>query len=127
MRLTVGEGTPPWAVAPGHPALRAAARAYAAGFGRAPVLLRSGGTIPVVTLFERELGLQTVLMGFGLPDDRKHGPDEFLYLPNFWRGIRTSLAFMREVARSLRCGPPSQRPRRSPQPLLRPTQATHTT
>ena len=97
VRLTVGEGTPPWAVTPGHPALRAAARAYAAGFGRAPVLLRSGGTIPVVTLFERELGLQTVLMGFGLPDDRKHGPDEFLYLPNFWRGIRTSLAFMRAL------------------------------
>ena len=87
----------PYTIAPGHPAMRAAARAYAAGFGREPVLQRSGGTIPVVTLFEEELGIPTVLMGFGLPDDHKHGPDEFLYLPNFWRGIRTSLAFLREL------------------------------
>jgi acetylornithine deacetylase/succinyl-diaminopimelate desuccinylase-like protein len=90
----------PYVVAPGHPAMRAAARAYAVGFGRTPVLQRSGGTIPVAVLLEEVLGLKTVLMGFGLPDDRKHGPDEFLYLPNFWRGIQTSLAFMREVGRS---------------------------
>jgi len=78
--------------------MRAAGRAYAAGFGRAPVLQRSGGTIPVVSLFEEELGIPTVLMGFGLPDDRKHGPDEFLHLPNLWRGIRTSLAFLHGLA-----------------------------
>lgn len=95
--LTAQLGARPYTVAPAHPAMRAAARAYAAGFGRAPVLLRSGGTIPVVTLFEEELGLKTVLMGFGLPDDGKHGPDEFMYLPNFWRGIQTSLAFMHEL------------------------------
>jgi acetylornithine deacetylase/succinyl-diaminopimelate desuccinylase-like protein len=90
----------PYSVSPTHPVMKAAARAYAAGFGRAPVLQRSGGTIPVVTLFEEELGIPTVLMGFGLPDDRKHGPDEFLHLPNFWRGIQTSLAFMRELGES---------------------------
>ena len=88
----------PYALAPTHPAMRAAGRAYAAGFGRAPVLQRSGGTIPVVSLFEEELGIPTVLMGFGLPDDRKHGPDEFLHLPNLRRGIRTSLAFLHELA-----------------------------
>ncbi|MVN77797.1 dipeptidase [Hymenobacter sp. HMF4947] len=87
----------PYAVAPQHPAMQAAARAYAVGFGRAPVWQRSGGTISVVTLFEEELGIPTVLMGFGLPADHKHGPDEFLHLPNFWRGIQTSLAFMREL------------------------------
>lgn len=95
----------PYQVAPGHPAMRAAARAYVGGFGRPPVLQRSGGTIPVAVLLEEALGLKTILMGFGLPDDRKHGPDEFLYLPNFWRGIHTSQVFMRDVARSLRPGP----------------------
>ncbi|GAA3948323.1 dipeptidase [Hymenobacter algoricola] len=88
---------PPYAVAPAHPVMRAAGRAYAEGFGRAPVLQRSGGTIPVVSLFEEHLGIPTVLMGFGLPDDGKHGPDEFLHLTNFWRGIRTSLAFLRQL------------------------------
>ncbi|WP_310394994.1 dipeptidase [Hymenobacter sp.] len=102
----------PYTVAPTHPVMRAAGRAYATGFGRRPVLQRSGGTIPVVTLFEEELGIPTVLMGFGLPDDRKHGPDEFLHLPNFWRGIQTSLAFMRELGALGRL-------RSGTQPLLR--------
>ena len=100
--LTAQLHAQPYQVAPDHPAMRAAARAYTVGFGREPVLQRSGGTVPVAMLLEEALGLKTVLMGFGLPDDRKHGPDEFLYLPNFWRGIRTSLAFMHELARSLR-------------------------
>ncbi|WP_375437968.1 dipeptidase [uncultured Hymenobacter sp.] len=90
---------PPYTVDPAHPVMQAAAQAYAEGFGRAPVLQRSGGTIPVVSLFEQHLGIPTVLMGFGLPNDRKHGPDEFLYLPNFWRGIRTSLTFLRRLGR----------------------------
>ena len=113
--LTAQLHAKPYLVAPDHPAMRAAARAYAVGFGREPVLQRSGGTIPVAVLLEEVLGLKTVLMGFGLPGDRKHGPDEFLYLPNFWRGIQTSLAFMHDVARSLRyvaprkSGPPATR------------------
>ena len=100
--LTAQLNARPYQMAPGHPAMRASARAYAAGFGRVPVLQRSGGTTPVV-LLEEALGLKTVLLGFGLPNDRKHGPDEFLYLPNFWRGIETSRAFMQDVGRSLRC------------------------
>ncbi|GAA4052999.1 dipeptidase [Hymenobacter glaciei] len=112
--LTAQLHAPPYQLAPSHPAMRAAARAYAVGFGRPPVLQRSGGTIPVAVLLEEALGLKTVLMGFGLPDDRKHGPDEFLYLPNFWRGIQTSLAFMREVGRSLRCVTPQTIHSRSP-------------
>ncbi|UOQ51425.1 M20/M25/M40 family metallo-hydrolase [Hymenobacter cellulosivorans] len=88
---------PPYTVPPRLPVMQAAAQAYAHGFGRRPVLQRSGGTIPVVSLFEQHLGIPTVLMGFGLPDDHKHGPDEFLYLPNFWRGIRTSLFLLRRL------------------------------
>jgi acetylornithine deacetylase/succinyl-diaminopimelate desuccinylase-like protein len=81
-----------------HPAVRAAAMAYRRGFGAAPVFLRSGGSIPVVDLFQEVLGIPTALMGFALPDDRIHAPNERFYLPNFERGIATCLAFLEEVA-----------------------------
>ncbi|GIW73190.1 MAG: hypothetical protein KatS3mg102_2732 [Planctomycetota bacterium] len=82
------------------PFAAAAARAIAAGFGREPVWVRSGGTIPVVLLFKQHLGLDAVLMGYGLPDDNKHGPDEKLCLEDFHRGCRTSALFFAEVARA---------------------------
>jgi acetylornithine deacetylase/succinyl-diaminopimelate desuccinylase-like protein len=81
-----------------HPALRAAARAYARGFGAAPVLIRSGGTIPILSVFQQVLGIPTVLMGFALPDDGMHAPNEKFHLPNFFKGIDTSIWFMREFA-----------------------------
>lgn len=81
-----------------HPAMRAAAAAYEKGFGAAPVLLRSGGTIPVVSVFKETLGIPTVLMGFALPDDRMHAPNEKFHLPNFYNGIATSVWFMKEIA-----------------------------
>lgn len=80
-----------------HASMRAAAAAYEKGFGRAPVLLRSGGTIPVVSVFEEMLSIPTVLMGFALPDDRLHGPNEKFHLPNFYNGIATSISFLAEV------------------------------
>ncbi len=82
----------------GHPAMRAAARAYRRGFGAAPVFLRSGGSIPVVNVFQEVLGLQTVLMGFALPDSRIHAPNERFHLPTFERGIATCLAFLEAYA-----------------------------
>lgn len=84
-----------------HPAMRAAATAYLQGFGVAPVFLRSGGSIPVVNTFQEALGLPTVLMGFALPDDRIHGPNEKFHLPNFYRGIKTSISFLSEIGTSL--------------------------
>ncbi|MFL6258568.1 MAG: dipeptidase [Thermoanaerobaculia bacterium] len=81
-----------------HAAIRAAARAYKRGFGAAPVFLRSGGSIPVVNLFQEILGIPTALMGFGLPTDRIHAPNERFYLPNFERGIATCAAFLEEMA-----------------------------
>jgi acetylornithine deacetylase/succinyl-diaminopimelate desuccinylase-like protein len=81
-----------------HPAVRAAAHAYRRGFGAAPVFLRSGGTIPVVNLFQEVLGIPTALMGFALPDDRIHAPNERFFLPNFDRGIATCLAYLEEMA-----------------------------
>jgi acetylornithine deacetylase/succinyl-diaminopimelate desuccinylase-like protein len=84
-----------------HPAMQAAVRAYRHGFGAMPVFLRSGGTIPVVDMLYKALGIPTVLMGFALPDDRMHGPNEKFYLPNFFKGIATSICFLSEVRFSL--------------------------
>jgi acetylornithine deacetylase/succinyl-diaminopimelate desuccinylase-like protein len=78
----------------GHPAMRAAALAFEKGFGRAPVLTRSGGTIPAVSLFRKLLGIPTVLMGFALPDSSIHAPNERFHLPNFRRGIASSIWFL---------------------------------
>lgn len=76
------------------PAMRAAISAYWAVFDREPIFMREGASIPVVGQFQQYLGLETVLMGFGLPGDRIHSPNERFYLPNFYRGIETSIHFL---------------------------------
>jgi acetylornithine deacetylase/succinyl-diaminopimelate desuccinylase-like protein len=90
-----------------HPAMRAAATAYRRVFGRKPVWVRSGGSIPVVSEFQRVLGIPTVLMGFASPGDSLHGPNEKFSLKNFQRGILTSIAFLEELGRAPR--PPATR------------------
>jgi acetylornithine deacetylase/succinyl-diaminopimelate desuccinylase-like protein len=82
-----------------HPAMRAAVRAYVRGFGVSPVFVRSGGSIPAVSLFREHLGISTMLMGFASPGDRMHAPNERFLISNFFRGIATSRAFMAELAR----------------------------
>jgi acetylornithine deacetylase/succinyl-diaminopimelate desuccinylase-like protein len=77
----------------GIPEMQAAVRAYERAFGVSPVFIREGGSIPVVTLLKEALGLDTILMGFGLPDDNIHGPNEKLHLENFYRGIETAIHF----------------------------------
>ncbi len=81
------------------PAMRAAFGAYTKAFGREPVFVRTGGSIPVVATLSRILGIETILMGFGLPDDRLHSPNEKLHLPNFYRGIETVLHFVELLGR----------------------------
>lgn len=76
------------------PAMKAAFRAYAEAFGKEPVFVRRGGSIPVVATFQKVLGIETVLMGLGLPDDRLHSPNEKFHLPNFYKGIETIIRFM---------------------------------
>jgi acetylornithine deacetylase/succinyl-diaminopimelate desuccinylase-like protein len=83
-----------------HPAMRAAATAYRRVFGRTPVWVRSGGSIPVVSEFQRLLGIPTVLMGFASPGDSLHGPNEKFSLKSFQRGILTSIAFLEELGRT---------------------------
>ncbi len=78
---------PPSLVDPENPFIKTAADAMTAIFGNETVYTRSGGSIPIVGLFDRNLGIPSVMMGFGLPDDNLHAPNEKLYLPNFYRGI----------------------------------------
>jgi len=71
-------------------AMKLAAEAVAAGFGKPPIFMREGGSIPVVGLFKKELGVDTLLVGFGLPDDRIHSPNEKLDLECLFAGSRTA-------------------------------------
>jgi acetylornithine deacetylase/succinyl-diaminopimelate desuccinylase-like protein len=82
-----------------HPAVRAAAFAFQQGFGSRPVFLRSGGSIPVAATFQETLGIPAVLMGFGLPDDHIHGPNEKFHLPNFYKAIATSIFYLAAAAK----------------------------
>jgi acetylornithine deacetylase/succinyl-diaminopimelate desuccinylase-like protein len=66
------------------------------------VFLRSGGIIPVVYANHERLGIPTVLMGFGLPDDRMHAPNEKCHLPNFFNAIATCIWFLAAAAADLR-------------------------
>ena len=66
-----------------------AAEALKDVFGAETVYMRSGGSIPIVGLFDKHLGIPSVMMGFGLPDDNLHAPNEKFHLPNFFRGIDT--------------------------------------
>jgi len=79
-------------------AMVAACRAYAEAFGKEPIFVRGGGSIPVVATFQEALGVETILMGFGLPDDRLHSPNEKFHLPNFYKGIETVIHFMSFLA-----------------------------
>jgi acetylornithine deacetylase/succinyl-diaminopimelate desuccinylase-like protein len=72
-----------------HPATQAAARALEATFGRAPVYIREGGSIPVSASFASILGLPVVLLGFTAPDENAHAPNEWMDLRNYETGIRT--------------------------------------
>ena len=92
-RFEVFSAGPASIVNPQHPILQAASQALAQTFGRPTVYMRSGGSIPVVGLFQRELGIPSVLMGFGLPDDNLHAPNEKFHLPNLHRGIDAVEAF----------------------------------
>jgi acetylornithine deacetylase/succinyl-diaminopimelate desuccinylase-like protein len=88
----------PWLAPIDHPAIRAASRAFEKGFGKAPVFVREGGSIPVVATLADILGLSTVLMGVGLPDENAHAPNEKLDLDNFQNGIVSAAHFFNEFS-----------------------------
>ena len=96
LTLTRMQGGKPWVTSTDQPSMRIASRAFKKGFGKTPVFIRQGGSIPVVATFRETLGLSTVLMGVGLPDENAHAPNEKLDLGNFQNGIVTSAYFFQE-------------------------------
>lgn len=89
---------PPAIVERDSMAVHAASRALEAVWGVKPVFQRQGGTVPVVGLVQELLGVESLMLGFGLPDDNLHAPNEKMHLPNFRRGIETYIRFMFEFA-----------------------------
>jgi acetylornithine deacetylase/succinyl-diaminopimelate desuccinylase-like protein len=79
--------------------IRAATRALHQVFGKETVFIRSGGSIPIVGDFERHLKIPTVMMGFGLPDDNLHAPNEKFRIANFHQGIESIILFFEELGR----------------------------
>tara|TARA_B110000483_G_scaffold147177_1_gene175537 strand:+ start:518 stop:1891 length:1374 start_codon:yes stop_codon:yes gene_type:complete len=79
-------------------AYKAAEKAMETTFGKQPIPLRSGGSIPIVTMFEQVLGIKTVLMGFGLDSDAIHSPNEHYVVANYMKGIETIPYFYKNLA-----------------------------
>ena len=85
---------PPSLVNPDNKFIHAAAEAMKQVFGKETVYIRSGGSIPIVAAFDASLGIPSVMMGFGLPDDNLHAPNEKMHLPNFFRGIEAVARYL---------------------------------
>jgi len=81
------------------PGIDAAVEALKQGFGKKPVFTREGGSIPVVNTFRTLLNAPTILLGFGLPDENAHSPDEHLNLNNFHRGILSISHYFNELSK----------------------------
>src|SRR5262245_50970602 len=98
VKVTRMHGGKPWITGFDNPYVRAAGRAIEQGFGKAPVFCREGGSIPVVSTFQEELGVPAVLFGVVLPDENAHAPNERLDLSNFHNGIVASAILYKEIA-----------------------------
>ncbi len=98
MELVDMHGAPGIVMPLDSPYLKAAARAIEHGFGKKPVMMREGGSIPVVATFRKLLGVDTLLLGWGLDDDNTHSPNEKFCLADFQRGIRSSAQLWQELA-----------------------------
>jgi acetylornithine deacetylase/succinyl-diaminopimelate desuccinylase-like protein len=92
--VRVLNASPGLVVNPDHPAIRVAAQAFGEIFGKDTVFIRSGGSIPIVGDFANHLGIPTILMGFGLPDDGLHSPNEKYHIANYYKGIMTVAHFL---------------------------------
>jgi len=94
--LRVLSASPGLVVNPDHPAIHVAAKAFGDVLGKKTVFIRSGGSIPIVGDFANHLGIPTVMMGFGLPDDGLHSPNEKYCLENYYQGIKTVAHFFEQ-------------------------------
>ena len=103
--LSVHAKARPVSVPADSPAMTAARDALAEAFGQSTALIACGASIPITELFQRVLGLDAVLMGFGLPDDNLHSPNEKFDLEQLYRGAEAAAAFMGNLARTINISP----------------------
>ncbi|MFZ6664329.1 dipeptidase [Peijinzhouia sedimentorum] len=98
VKVTPHHGGEPAVVSTDSNAYRAASAAFAEAWGKEPIPTREGGSIPIVALFQQELGLDSILMGFGLDSDAIHSPNENFGVYNFVKGIETVALFHKRFA-----------------------------
>ncbi len=89
LKASLHHGGEPYMTPIDSVAYKAAAKAMEATFGKAPIPVRGGGSIPICALFEKELGIKIVFMGFGLDSDNLHSPNEKFNVDNYYKGIET--------------------------------------
>ncbi len=99
VRIIDLHSAPPFLTAPDHPALEAARRALRRAWAKPPVMIREGGSIPVMSTFQETHGLPSILMGFGLDDDQVHSPNEKFSLTSFHGGTKSVAYLYEELAR----------------------------
>jgi acetylornithine deacetylase/succinyl-diaminopimelate desuccinylase-like protein len=100
LEITAGHGAEAYLVSPKSVRARAALRALQAAFGCQPVLMREGGSIPIVNDFKKILGADSLLLGLGLPDDNAHSPNEKFNLDCFAKGQAMSAHLWQELSRA---------------------------
>lgn len=98
VEVTPHHGGDPYVSPTDNPGYRAASMAMEESYGKKPIPVRSGGSIPIVALFERELEVKSILMGFGLDSDAIHSPNEHYGLFNYFKGIETIPLFHKNFA-----------------------------
>ncbi len=98
VKVTAHHGGEPAVTSTQSPAYKAASKAFEEVWGKAPIPTRDGGSIPIVALFKKELGLETVLMGFGLDSDSIHSPNEHYGVKNFMLGVETIVSFYKHYS-----------------------------
>jgi len=99
LEVQVGHGGEPYLMSPTGPQAQAALRALASAFGHSPILMREGGSIPIVNAFKKHLGVDTLLLGLALPDDNPHSPNEKFDLGCYTTGMRMGAFLWQELAR----------------------------
>ena len=98
MELTFNGGAPGMMVDLSRPCMKAAARAVEFGFGKSPVFIREGGSIPIVGTFCSVLTPNIMMLGYSQKGDNAHGPNEHFSLADFERGIKTNVQLWQELA-----------------------------
>jgi acetylornithine deacetylase/succinyl-diaminopimelate desuccinylase-like protein len=100
VKVTPHHGGEPYVSPTDIPAYLAASKAMQTTYGKKPVPVKSGGSIPIVALFEAELGVKSILLGFGLDSDAIHSPNEHYGIFNYLKGIETITHFFSNYSKA---------------------------